>query len=359
MSGYGGKEDLWTPTVASLTGRPNTGSVQGAAWCKAPNSTEACARSTVLSLPSSSPWRGEWVSDVSNVPSGWGIFRSNLVSRVPLPFHFVHPLLHFVLALLMNPWETCIELTPTPSPPPKVSNTFREREGIMGEKENCSCGVMWTHRLRWRWEQKAGQVPPCCHGKSNGGTWQSEGCSRPGETGTARGRCVRVCVHACVQVCVCAQAQVFGWGRLWGSRKWRLFWPIWFLNLSLLLPAGAHAEFYHRNKFVSTRLLNCSHLAVPTRLGVNTGNIVSLPDGAEQHKRVSLWWRHAFPRAPLKLRYPHSPCHPLWNSFPSPWCSGKLCEVKKCLKMNMAGGVELSWLDALLAEADEWWGTSC
>lgn len=49
--------------------------------------------------------------------------------------------------------------------------------------------------------------------------------------------------------------------------------------LSLLLPADAHAEFYHRNKLVSTRLLNCSHLAVPTRLQVNAGSIVSLPDG--------------------------------------------------------------------------------
>lgn len=58
--------------------------------------------------------------------------------------------------------------------------------------------------------------------------------------------------------------------------------------LSLRLPADAHAEFYRRNKLVSTRLLNCSHLAVPTRLGVSAGSIVSLPDGAEQHKHVSL-----------------------------------------------------------------------
>lgn len=58
--------------------------------------------------------------------------------------------------------------------------------------------------------------------------------------------------------------------------------------LSLLLPADAHTEFYHRNQLVSTRLLNCSHLAVPTRLGGNADSIISLPDGAEQDKHVGL-----------------------------------------------------------------------
>jgi len=73
---------------------------------------------------------------------------------------------------------------------------------------------------------------------------------------------------------------------------------------SLLLPADAHTEFYRRKRLVGTRLLNCLHIAVPKSLGVNAGSIISLPDGAEQDKRVSLCSRHAFPWPPLRLRHP-------------------------------------------------------
>lgn len=114
-------------------------------------------------------------------------------------------------------------------------------------------------------------------------------------------------VRAWVQVCLCVQAhggqQLLGWARLCSSRKWRLFWPIRFLTC----PSSS-LQRHTQNLTVGTSLsvqdLNCSHFTVPARLGVNAGGIVSLPDGAEQHKRVSLWWQYTFPCPPLKLRYP-------------------------------------------------------
>lgn len=105
--------------------------------------------------------------------------------------------------------------------------------------------------------------------------------------------CVCTCVPAYVCVCmrVCSgalRAASVRLGKVVERQKAKTVLTQLVSYLSLLLPADAHAEFYCRNKLVSTRLLNCSHLAVPTRLGVNAGSIVSLPDTAEQHKHDNL-----------------------------------------------------------------------
>lgn len=103
--------------------------------------------------------------------------------------------------------------------------------------------------------------------------------------------CMCACAYMCASVRVCAgtlRAASVQLGKVAEQQKVKTILTHLVSYLSLLLPTDAHTEFYLRNKLVSTRLLNCSCLAVPTRLGVNAGSIVSLPNGAEQHKRVHL-----------------------------------------------------------------------
>lgn len=291
ISCYGRKEDIWTPTWVSLMDRLNPGSI--VRCYLAPNGIASCVKFTMLmELAQLQAVEKEGISDASDITSGWGIFWSNLISKVLLGSQLVHLLLHFMLVLPMNTWGTCVE--PDTIHHPQVSNTSEQWKGLRGERkllvwfyvkirEEVWTGILVLWQVKWSQEQVT--------------KW---GLQLAWEGGNSQEK-------MCVQVCLCVQAQgghqLFGWARLWSSRPIRFCRVLTrqVFHLSFLLLAETHTEFNRRNKLVSTR--QTAHFTVPARLGVKAGSIVSLPDGAEQHKRVSLSWRYTFPCPPLKLRY--------------------------------------------------------
>lgn len=84
MSCYGRKEDLWTPTWVSLMDRLNPGSVVRCCLMLSTQWHSSLCAVHHAQLAQLQAVEKEEISDASDITSGWGIFGSNLVSRVLL-----------------------------------------------------------------------------------------------------------------------------------------------------------------------------------------------------------------------------------------------------------------------------------